>query len=99
MYPTSQMEKHNSEAKLRRRFERGIQEVLLSFCETLQKKMLGIDRRTSVNISGSTGVGRGLIMYNVYIKLYLRFTWCKPSLETRSWKPTRSDNGVAWWGC
>jgi hypothetical protein len=68
------MEKYNSEAKLLRRFERGIQEVLLPFVKLSKKKILGIAGRTSVNITRSTGVGRELRIYNAYIKMHLRFT-------------------------
>ena len=37
MYPTRQLEKYNSEAKIERRFERGIQEVLLPFVKVPNK--------------------------------------------------------------
>jgi len=65
MYPARHLEKYNSEAKLRRRFELGIKEVLLPFVKISEKKILGIDRRMSVNVSGSTGVGRGFGIYSI----------------------------------
>jgi len=47
-----------------------LQEVLLTFVKLPKKKIL--ERRTSVNISRSTGIGRGLRMYNVYIKYHVK---------------------------